>query len=90
MVKYFSFIVLNNVIAYTFYLASFGLQTGGIELKNIVLAVVFALLSASGSVIMEMRFPITEWKTESDLWHHPRKYIVPAILMLLAGAVCVV
>lgn len=86
---YFSFIAINNVIAYTFYLASFGLQTGSIEPKNIVLAVVYALLSAFGSVIMEMRFPLTEWKTESDLWHHPRKYIVPAILMLLAGVVCV-
>ncbi len=86
---YFSFVAVNNVIAYTFYLASFGLQTGSLELKNIVLAVVFALLGASGSVVMEMRFPLTEWKTESDLWHHPRKYIVPAILMLIAGAVSV-
>ncbi len=87
---YFSFIALNNVIAYTFYLASFGLQAGGLEPKNIVLAVAFALLGASGSVVMEMRFPLTEWKTESDLWHHPRKYIVPAILMLIAGLICVV
>ncbi len=84
---YFSFIAVNNVIAYTFYLASFGLQTGCFEPKNIVLAVIFALLSACGSVIMEMRFPLTEWKTESDLWHHPRKYIVPTILMLIAGVV---
>lgn len=87
---YFSFIALNNIIAYTFYLVSFGLQAGGFEPKNTVLAVIFALLSAFGSVIMEMRFPLTEWKTESDLWHHPRKYIVPAILLLLAGVVCVV
>ncbi len=86
---YFSFIAVNNVIAYTFYLVSFGLQTGGFEMKNIVLAVVFALLGALGSVIMEMRFPLTEWKTESDLWHHPRKYIIPAILMLIAGVVCI-
>ena len=86
---YFSFIAVNNIIAYTFYLVSFGFQTGGFELKNIVLAVIFALLSALGSVVMEMKFPLTEWKTESDLWHHPRKYIVPAILMLLAGVVCV-
>ena len=87
---YFSFIAVNNIIAYTFYLVSFGFQTGGFELKNIVLAVIFALLSALGSVVMEMKFPLTEWKTESDLWHHPRKYIVPAILMLIAGVVCVV
>jgi hypothetical protein len=86
---YFSFIAVNNIVAYTFYLTSFGLQAGGLEPRNIVLAVIFALLGATGSVVMEMKFPLTEWKTESDLWHHPRKYIVPAILMLLAGVVCV-
>ncbi len=86
---YFSFIALNNMIAYTFYLVSFWLQAGGLDIKNIVLAVIFALLSAFGSVIMEMKFPLTEWKTDSDLWHHPRKYIVPAILILIAGVVCI-
>ncbi len=86
---YFSFIVLNNLIAYAFYLVSFSMQTGGFEIKNIVLAVIFAFLSAFGSVFMEMKFPLTSWKTESDLWHHPRKYIVPAVLMLLAGAICI-
>ncbi len=87
---YFSFIAVNNVLAYTFYLVSFGLQAGGFEPKNIVLAVIFALLSACGSVIMEMKFPLTNYKTESDLWHHPRKYIVPAVLLLIAGLICVV
>ncbi|MBQ8612895.1 MAG: hypothetical protein IJ416_01610 [Ruminiclostridium sp.] len=87
---YFSFIAVNNIIAYTFYLVSFGLQTGTAEPKNIVLAVIFALLGALGSVFMEMKFPLTSYKTESDLWHHPRKYIVPAALMLIAGAVCII
>ncbi len=87
---YFTFIAVNNLIAYTFYLVSFGLQTGTAEPKNIVLAVIFALLGALGSVFMEMKFPLTSYKTESDLWHHPRKYIVPAALMLLAGAVCII
>ena len=87
---YFSFIAANNFIAYTFYLVSFALQTGGLEIKNIVLAVIFALLSASGSVFMEMKFPLTNYKTESDLWHHPRKYIVPAVLLLIAGLTCMI
>ncbi len=87
---YFSFIAVNNILAYTFYLVSFSLQTGGFEVKNIVLAVIFAMLGAFSSVFMEMKFPLTSYKTESDLWHHPRKYIVPTILLLLAGAVCVV
>ncbi len=85
---YFFFIATNNLIAYTFYLVSFGLQTGGFDVKNVVLAVVFALLAAFGAVLMEMKFPLKNYKTESDLWHHPRKYIVPAVLLLAAGAVC--
>ena len=23
------------------------------------------------------------------LWHHPRKYVVPAVMLLLAGGACV-
>lgn len=33
------------------------------------------------------RYLIWGWKIESDLWHHPRKYVMPAIMMLLAGLV---
>lgn len=86
---YFAFIAVNNLIAYAFYLTSFGFQTGGVEQINIVLAFIFALLGAFGSVFMEMKSPLINYKTESDLWHHPRKYIVPAVLMLIAGAVCI-
>lgn len=86
---YFSFIAVNNLVAYTFYLISFAFQTGGFETKNIVLAVIFALLAALGSVFMEMKFPLRDYKTESDLWHHPRKYIVPGILLLLSGILCI-
>ena len=47
----------------------------------------FALLSAIGSVLLEWFCPLRNWKIESDLWHHPRKYVVPGIMMLLAGVV---
>ena len=85
---YFFFIAFNNLIAYTFYLVSFGVQTGGFEIKNIVLALIFALLGAFGSVFMEMKFPVKNYKTESDLWHHPRKYVIPAILLVLSVIAC--
>ena len=39
------------------------------------------------SVLLEWFYPIRGWKIESDLWHHPRKYIVPAAMLLLAGVV---
>lgn len=55
------------------------------EVNVVLTAVFFALLSAVGSVLMEWFYPVRGWKIESDLWHHPRKYIVPAIMLLLAG-----
>ncbi len=42
------------------------------------------LESAILAVLLEWFFPIRSWKTESDLWHHPRKYVVPGILLFLA------
>jgi len=41
-------------------------------------------------VAMEWFFPLQNWKLESDLYHHPRKYIVPGIMILLAGIVMVI
>ncbi|MCI9019635.1 MAG: hypothetical protein HFH32_02550 [Eubacterium sp.] len=49
-------------------------------------AVFFSLQGAAGSVLLEWFCPIRSWKIESDLWHHPRKYAVPAVMLLLAAA----
>jgi hypothetical protein len=49
-----------------------------------VFAVLFAILSAVLTVTLEIKFPLLDWKVESDLWHHPRKYVVPGIMLLLA------
>ncbi len=48
-------------------------------------AAFFALLSAAGSVLLEWYCPLQGWKIEGDLWRHPRKYVLPAIMLLLAG-----
>ena len=47
----------------------------------------FAIQSAILSVILEWKHPIRGWKTESDLWHHPRKYLVPLAMLLMAAFV---
>ncbi|ADU24412.1 hypothetical protein Rumal_3989 (plasmid) [Ruminococcus albus 7 = DSM 20455] len=38
---------------------------------------------------MENKNAITKWSFETNLWHHPRKYIVPAVLVLEAGIISV-
>lgn len=82
--SYCFFIFVINMIADSIYLISWQFQKGGILYMDVMTAAVFALQSAILSVILEWRHPIRNWKIENDLWHHPRKYIVP-LLMLLAA-----
>lgn len=84
-VPYMLFIFCCNLTADLIFLGSLWLQSGGVTAASVLAAFVFALLGALGSVLMEWFFPIRGWKLENDLWHHPRKYVVPAVL-LLAGA----
>lgn len=86
-IPYCLFIFACNVTADAIFLCSWQIQAGGIAAVMILLAVLFALLSAAASVFLEWYFPIHSWKIESDLWHHPRKYVVPAGMLLIAGAV---
>ena len=69
------------------YLCGWQLINGGVNTADIWTAILFALQSAALSVILEWVRPIRNWKTESDLWHHPRKYLVPLVMLLLAAFV---
>lgn len=84
-VPYGLFIFCCHMIADAVFLCSWQIQIGGVTPLVVLTAASFALLSASGSVLLEWHFPIRGWKIESDLWHHPRKYVVPAAMLLLAG-----
>ena len=86
-VPYCLFIFGCNLAADLIFLCSWQIQIGGIDPLHTLTAAAFALLSASGSVLLEWYCPIRGWKIESDLWHHPRKYVVPAVMLLLAGLV---
>ena len=86
-VPYCLFIFGCNLAADLIFLCSWQAQIGGIVPLHVLTAAAFALLSAAGSVLLEWYSPIRGWKIESDLWHHPRKYVVPAVMLLLAGLV---
>ena len=86
-IPYCLFIFGCNLTADIIFLCGWQLQIGGVGPLHALTAVAFALLSAAGSVLLEWYCPIRGWKIESDLWHHPRKYVVPAVMMLLAGLV---
>ena len=85
-VPYCLFIFSCNMAADMIFLLSWQIQNGGVTVLMIAGAVFFALQSAVLSVLLEWFYPIRGWKIESDLWHHPRKYVVPVVMLLLAGA----
>ena len=85
-IPYCLFIFFCNMAADAIFLCSWQIQNGGVTVLMIAGAVFFALQSAVLSALLEWFYPIRGWKIESDLWHHPRKYIVPVVMLLLAGA----
>lgn len=85
--RYCLFIFIVNGIVAGIYLCSWQIIHGGIGLVHVGTVLLFALQSAILSVILEWKHPIRGWKTESDLWHHPRKYLVPLAMLLMAAFV---
>ncbi len=84
-IRYGFFIFFVNMAESSVYLAVWQMQHGGVGSKEIITAALIALQSAILSVLLEWIHPIRNWKIESDLWHHPRKYVVPLIMLLIAG-----
>ncbi len=85
--KYCLFIFTVNCVVASIYLCSWQIINGGLDFVHVGMLLIFALQSAILSVILEWEHPIRGRKTESDLWHHPRKYLVPLIMLLVAAFV---
>ncbi len=85
--SYTLFIFSVNLAVSGVYLISWQVQHGGVGGREVLTALLFALQSAILSVLLERLAPIRNWKIETDLWHHPRKYIVPLMMLLIAGMI---
>lgn len=86
--RYCLFLFCINIGVSSIYLCSWQLQHGNAVISDLLLAVLFALQSAIFSVLLEWLHPIRNWKIESDIWHSPRKYMVPLLMLLLAVFIC--
>ena len=75
------------MISFAVYLAAFCIAGGHTGIRAFIIAPVFAAESAAFVAMLENRFTIRNWKSEPDLWHNPRKYILPVLLMLESAAV---
>ncbi|MCI8854183.1 MAG: hypothetical protein HFI32_11910 [Lachnospiraceae bacterium] len=84
-IPYGLFLFTCNMTANIIFLCSWKIQMGALAGSALPKAGFFALFSAAGSVSLEWYCPIRKWKIESDLWHHPRKYVVPVVMLLFAG-----
>lgn len=76
-----------NLLADTVFLISWTLTIGPVTPPMLAAAGFIALQSALAAVWLEWQHPLKNWRSESDLWHHPRKYLVPAVMLLLAAAI---
>lgn len=85
--SYCFFIFSVNMAVNSVYLISWQICKSGVNSAEIITALIIALQSAVLSVLLEWFCPVRNWKMENDLWHHPRKYIVPLIMFLVAGLI---
>lgn len=84
LLPYASFLFAVNIISCLILLLSWKIMSKSFSPLMLVNALLFSVVSSLLTVALEMKFPLLDWKVESDLWHHPRKYIVPIIMMLFA------
>lgn len=89
LIKYGLFIFSVSAITAAVYLCSWQMTEGGIGPEHVGMLFLFAMQSGILSAMLEWKYPLRSWKTESDLWHHPRKYIVPIGMLLMAAIVSV-
>lgn len=75
------------LVADIVFLGSWTITIGPVTLPMLAAALFIALQSAIASVWLEWRHPLRNWRIESDLWHHPRKYLVPGVMLFLAAAI---
>lgn len=81
---YLLFLLLINLIACGIFLIIWKFSGESFGGTMILIALLFSMISAFFTVALEVTFPLMNWKIESDLWHHPRKYLVPTIMIVLA------
>ncbi|MDO5156525.1 MAG: hypothetical protein Q4D51_11225 [Eubacteriales bacterium] len=84
-VPYAGFLFGYYMLSYVIFLGVMRILGTELHLSTFVMAIAFALQAAILVATLENRWTIENWKVESDLLHHPRKYIAPAILMVEAS-----
>lgn len=85
VLKYNLFIFVFDVLIELVYLVAWHFIRGAVGVTELIWVLLFSLQGSIFCSFLEWRFPILNWKTDPDLWHHPRKYIVPGVMMVFGG-----
>ncbi len=80
-VPYGSVLFGYYIVTYAIFITAFSLATGDLNIKTILAGILFAAESAVIISLLEDKLTITKWNTEADLIRHPRKYILPLIVL---------
>lgn len=75
------------LVCFGLFLAAFHIAGGKGGIRYLAIAPVFAAEGAFLTSFLENKYPIKTWKTEADITHNPRKYILPIALMIEAALV---
>jgi hypothetical protein len=84
LLPYALFLAGINMIACAIYLTAWRIAVGNFSPLMFLFAALFSIISTGLTVTLEIQFPLLNWQVESDLWHHPRKYIVPGMMVIFA------
>jgi hypothetical protein len=89
-VPYALFVAIVNAVGSAIYLIAWYLLTDSVNIVFVAVTGLFAFISGALTALLEVRFPLLDWKAQSDLWHHPRKYVVPGVMVLLSLPVAMI
>lgn len=86
--KFRNFYLPYASVLFVFYIISYAILLGvlavlgtKVTLLSIIAAVLFAVQASAVIIFLEDRYTLQKWSTESDLWHNPRKYVTPLLLV---------
>lgn len=73
------YLITNLLVSFT--LKLFVLKS--LRIDFLLLAIGLAIIEAIMYLMIEIYFPLQNWNLKRELWKHPRKYIVPAIIFFI-------
>lgn len=73
---------LFNLLYYSAFILLFSYLSDSFSPLFVMICLSFPIQIAFFASILERQFPLVTWSVEDELWRHPRKYVIPCILLI--------